>query len=345
MKFYVLFAMSLVHQFNFSEIRLLKIESILRIIVILIGITSSVNAQTLNEYCLSTVGKIETTNKKTTAFDPTPPLPPFIDSVENLPELYKKPCTKFSRYFWGCDRQTFFSYSPTLNRVFIQGYRQTDWGRDFAHLEISPSGTKSVLEPLVNSDFSEDIPKLNGVLFRGDSKGEALFYDSNKVTNLYDRFPKLKKNTLPHSWLYRETSEGRVFLAIDFVRTKAYPFIMELKSGLWLRFISVPKELKDTLIDLFTLQNDSRLWVKAGRNILAEVEGELQNIIVVPSLPNISGPIKVEQLTDGSIYFQVKNTKTESTINYFLRQASPTASCEIMLDLNKPVKLGAELSN
>ena len=124
---------------------------------------------------MSTVGKIETASK-TPVFDPTPPLPPFIDSLENLPELYKNPCDRLTRFWWGCDRETFFSYSPTLNRAFIQGHRQKDygWGGDFAHLEVNPSGTKSVPESLVNSDFSEDIPALGGVLFRGDSKGEAL---------------------------------------------------------------------------------------------------------------------------------------------------------------------------
>ena len=337
--------MSSVHQLNFLKIRLLKPETVLRILIILIGINSSASAQSLNEYCLSTVGKIETTNK-TPVFDPTPQLPPFIDSVENLPELYSQPCNKFYRFFWGsCDRKTFFSYSPTLNRAFIQGHRQTDWGGDFVHLEISESGTKSVPETLIDSGFVEDVPALNRVLFIGNLKGEALFYDGNKVINLSDYFLQSKKFKQDRRWLYRETSDVRVFLAVDFIRTQGNPFIMELKPGLWFRFISVPKEFKDTLIDLFTLQKDSRLWGIAGRNILAEVNGELQDIIIVPSLPNISGPIKVEQLADGSIYFQVKNTKTESTTNYFLRKASPTANCEIMLDFNKPVLLGSELNN
>ena len=96
--------MPLIHQLRFRQVHLFKINSILRILVISIGISGNVNAQSLDGYCLSTVGKIETANKKARVFDSTPPLPYFIDSVENLPELYKKPCTKFSRYFWGCDR-------------------------------------------------------------------------------------------------------------------------------------------------------------------------------------------------------------------------------------------------
>ena len=107
--------MSLIYRLSFTKIRLLKIKSILGIIVISIGITSSVNAQSLDGYCLSTVGKIETTNKKARAFDPTPPLPYFIDSVDRLPELYSQACNKFYRFVWrSCERETFFSYSPTL---------------------------------------------------------------------------------------------------------------------------------------------------------------------------------------------------------------------------------------
>ncbi|MEM8723716.1 MAG: hypothetical protein AAGE84_31305 [Cyanobacteria bacterium P01_G01_bin.39] len=305
------------------------------------------NAQTLNEYCLSTVGKIETTNEKTKVFDPTPPLPYFIDSIENLPELYENPCDQLTRFWLGCYRETFFSYSPTLNRAFIQGHRQRDygWGGDFTHLEISPSKTKSVPELLVKSGFSRDIPALNGALFRGRSKGEALFYDGDKVTNLFDYFPQAKKAKQDLNWYFIQTSNGRVFLAVDFIRTQDYPLIMELKPGLWFRFIPVPKKVKDTQINLFTLQNDSRIWGVIGRNILIETKGRLKDVIKVSDLENISGPFNFQQLADGSVSFQVENTSTKSTKNYFLRQASPTANCEIMLDLSKPVMLEPELKN
>ena len=96
--------MSLIDRLFVRQVQLSKIKSILKILVISIGISGNVSAQSLDRYCLSTVGQIETTNK-TTVFDPTPQLPPFIRSVEHLPELYSQPCTKFYRFFWGrCDR-------------------------------------------------------------------------------------------------------------------------------------------------------------------------------------------------------------------------------------------------
>ena len=333
--------MSLIYQLFVRQVRLLKRKSILRILIIAIGISSSASAQSLNEYCLSTVGKIETTNKKTTVFDPTPPLPYFIDSVENLPELYENPCDQLTRFWWGCDRETFFSYSSTLNKVFIQGHRQRDygWGGDFTHLEISPSETKSVPELLINSGFVEDIPTLNGALFQGRLKGEALFYDGNKVTNLYNYFPQSKNRKQGLRWYPIQTSNGRVFLAVDFIRTKDYPLILELKPGLWFKFIPVPKKVKNTQINLFSLQKDSRIWGVIGRSILIETKSGLKDIIKVSDLENISGPFNFQQLADGSISFQVKNRSSELTTNYFLRKASPTANCEIMLDANKPVML------
>ena len=337
--------MSSVHQFNFHKIRLLKLKTVLRILIILIGINSSASAQSLNEYCLSTVGKIETTNK-TTVFDPTPQLPPFIRSVKHLPELYSQPCNKLYRFFWGrCDRKTFFSYSPTLNKVFIQGHRRTDWGGDFAHLEISESGTKSVPEPLIYSGFVEDVPALNGVLFQDRSKGEALFYDGNKVTNLSNYFPQSNKVRQDRSWYFTQTSQERMFLAVDFVRSKGNPFLVELRPGLKLNFIYAPESLKNRWLKLFTLSNDSDLWGVSRKSILTEVKEKLQDIIIVSSSLSIKGPLNVEQLADGSIFFQVENTSNKSTKNYFLRPASPTANCEIMLDANKPVLLEPELKN
>ena len=81
------------------------------------------------------------------------------------------------------------------------------------------------------------------------------------------------------------------------------------------------------------------------QSILTEIDGELKEVVTISPPKIIDFYINVKQLADGSISFQVKNTKTESITNYFLRQASPTANCEIMLDANKPVLLKPELEN
>ena len=341
--------MSLIYQLFVRQVQLSKIKSILKIIIITISISDNVSAQSLDGYCLSTLSQIETAKKKP-AEDPTQKLPSFINSVENLPELYKKPCTKFYRFFWGrCDRQTFFSYSPTLNRVFIQGHRQTDWGGDFVHLEISESGAKSVPQPLVNSGFLEDLTTLNGAVFKSH-EGEALFYNGSLVTNLSSHFPEPKKReNNGRNWNLKKTLEGRIFIVDDGFYSKRLPFVMELKTGidtgLNANFVSVPRKIANQSWDFFTLNKDTQLWVLSEQSILTEINGELKEVIII-SFPNtISFYINVKQLADGSISFQVENINTELTTKYFLRQASSTANCEIMLDTNKPVLLEPELEN
>lgn len=309
----------------------------------MLGISNSAVAESLNSYCISQTGQQEQAKKPQENLANNH-IPSFISSVKNLPELYQNPCNTIERFLFECLPKTFFSYSPTLDRVFMQGYRKTNWGGDFVHLEISEEGTKSVPDALIDSGFAEDIPELNGVLFEADS-GEALFYDGSKVTNLSSYFPKVKGEKEVRSWYFEDTSEGRMFLVVDFVREKGYPFLMELKIGLNFIFISVPKELKNTYIKLFTLSNDSRLWGVAGDTIFTEIEGRLQSVLTVSPTLRIIGPAGTEQLEDGSIAFQVENRSTKLITNYVLKHASAKNNCEIMLNAYKPVLLKPELSN
>jgi hypothetical protein len=270
---------------------------------------------------------------------------PRLESPTKLPTLYRQRCSRFNNWLVGGCYVGGLSYSPTLDRVFIWGYRQTSWGwgGDFVHLEITSEQEKSVPDLLVNSDFLEDIPMLNGALFQSNS-GEALFYDGSNVTNLSSYFPnqKRRKKSQRRNWDFLETSEGRAFFVDLDPRSKGSPFLMELKTGPNLTSIPIPKELENTWLKLFTLPNDSRLWGITRNSILAEIKGELQNVVIVPSSSYFVGPAYIYQLADGSLSFQVENKTTESTTNYFLKHASPTANCEVMLDADKPVLLDGD---
>ena len=327
------------HQSNYyRSFQLLTVTRILQILIVLtVNILNSAVADSLSGYCIFQAVQ-QGQAKKPRKDSKQNEIPLFIGSIENLPELYKNPCNKIERFFFECIPNTFYSYSPTLDRAFIQGYRKTDWRRDFAHLEISESGTKSVPKALVNSGFVEDIPALNGALFQGHS-GEALFYDGSQITNISSYFPKLKRETKVRSWYLEGTSEGRIFLAVDFVHSKGSPFLMELQTGLRFIFIPVPKELENTYVKLFTLPNDSRLWGMAKNTILAEIDGKLKNILIVRSSLYIIKSAYVEQLADGSIAFQVENKKNKSITNYVLKHDSSASSCEITLDANRPIIL------
>jgi hypothetical protein len=325
----------------YQSCRLLKISRTLTLLIALtIGIANSAVAESLNEYCISQVSQQQVEKPRKNAEEEESVLPPFIGSVENLPELYKNPCNIIERFFFECLPKTFFSYSPTLDRVFMQGYRQTNWGKNFVHLEISASGTKSVPKELIESGFAEDIPELNGALFSGHS--EALFYDGEHVTNLSDYFPKLKRKNQKRNWYFEKIANGRMFFVSTGPYSRGLPFIMEIKKGLRTTWIQVPKELENAWIKIFTMPNNSRLWGVTGNAVLAEVEGKLQNVFTV-SLPlYIVGPSYIDQLPNSSIAFQVGNENTKSTTNYVLKYASGKDNCEIRMNVDKPVLLKPE---
>lgn len=263
----------------YQSYRLLKIPRTLTLLIALsVSLTNSAVAESLNEYCITQVSQQEVKKPQKNAEEDENYIPPFIGSVENLPELYRNPCNIFSiecipeKFF----SKKFFSYSPTLDRVFIQGYRKTNWwggfyslergyfnfDKGFVHLEISKSGTKSVPDALIESGFAEDIPELNGVLFSGHS--EALFYDGERVTNISSYFPKLKRKNQKRNWNFRKIANGRMFFVSTDYYSRGVPFIMEIKKGLRTTLIPIPKELENTYTQFFTLPNSSRLVVKLG---------------------------------------------------------------------------------
>jgi hypothetical protein len=325
--------------------RLLKIPRILTLLIALtIGITDSAVAESLNEYCISQLSQSEVKKPQKNAEEEESVLPPFIGSVKNLPELYRNPCNIISIE---CIPETFFSYSPTLDRVFIEGYRKTFLGKDFVHLEISASGTKSVPDALLdsNSGFIEDIPELNGVLFGGGHYKEALFYDGERVTNISSYFPELKgiyKIYKTRNWHFEKIANGRMFFVSTGSYSRGLPFIMEIKKGLRTTLIPVPKELENTWIELFTLPNNLRLWGVTGNSVLAEIEGKLQTVLtVLPSLYIINSSY-IERLANSSITFEVENKNTKSITYYVLKHTSSTDNCEIWLNADKPVLLKPE---
>lgn len=319
--------------------------SVLRIVSILIvstiGISDSSVAGVLDKYCLSRVGQTEPIEESERVI-PQHPVPPYLSrKVKDIREIYRKPCNAFSRFFDACTRETLFYYSPALDRVFFQGYRPTTWGGGFVHLEISEEGTKSVPSELVNSGFMENVPALNGVLFKGRFKREALFYDGSKVTELSQYFSEPRSK---YRWNFIQTSENRFFLVDIGIRPNNSIQVLEVKPVLTLEPIPVPDDVKNTWLDLLSLSNDSRIWGITRNNVLAEVEGKLQKVLTVSSPLYIVIPGFVKPV-DESILFEIRSEDTESITNYFLREVSPTANCEIMLDEEQPVLLDPELNN
>jgi hypothetical protein len=134
----------------YQSYRLLKIPRTLTLLIALtIGVANSAVAESLNEYCITQVSQSEVKKPQKNVEEDEKYLPPFIGSVENLPELYQNPCNEFSIE---CIPDTFFSYSPTLDRVFVNGYRQTNWWGGFYSLE---RGYFNFDKGFVNLEISE----------------------------------------------------------------------------------------------------------------------------------------------------------------------------------------------
>lgn len=265
---------------------------------------------------------------------------PTIGSPIVFPELYVKPCSSFGRFFDNCVRITNFYYSATLDRTFVIGHRPTFLGRpNLAAFEMSAGKAKLLPAKASSARFVADIPMLNGVLLKGSS-GKALFYDGVTVTNLLSDFPKRSARRRLPDWRMKSTLGGRTFLESVGSRSKGSPLLMELKAGPRLTPISVPKELENTWLDLFTLPNDPRLWGVTRNSILIEVKDSLRTVVTLPESYYIDIPNW--QSVDGSIAFVVKNKTTDSSTDHFLKHASSTAECKVILNADEPISLDNE---
>ena len=125
--------------FNLSQSRAIRIISIL--IVSTIGISDSAVAGVLDKYCLSRVGQTEPIEESQRVI-PRYPLPPFIGSVDNLPELYQKPCNAFSRFFDACTRKTFFHLQSNFRTSILPRLSSYNMGWGFCSFRNKRRGNK-----------------------------------------------------------------------------------------------------------------------------------------------------------------------------------------------------------
>lgn len=265
--------------------------------------------------------------------------PPILGTPVAIPELYSDPCSFLSRWWGNCWMRVGGKYSPTLGRAFVSGHRPTFWGRaSWVSYEVSVNETKILPEQLQEAVFMAELPSLGGVLFKGTS-GEALFYDGVTVVDLFSNYSTpLPKNSW-EIWGIRSTQNPERTFLLGHGSRKSPAMLAELRTELELIPISLPEKVTDQLLRLFTLPNDPRLWAVARNSVLAEVEGELQTVVTVPEPYYIEGAISTGQTSDGFISFVLWNKDTNSSTDYFLRYASPTAQCKVTLNTDEPISL------
>ncbi len=114
--------------------------------------------------------------------------PPTLGNPVAVPELYAEPCSQLDHFWSGCPWHAQGIYSPSLNRAFISGHRVSFFGRSSpVGFEMYSGKVQRLPAELKGARFLADLPKLNGVLFRGSSN-EAFFYDGVTVTYSFGEF-------------------------------------------------------------------------------------------------------------------------------------------------------------
>ena len=241
--------------------------------------------------------------------------------------------------------QSYVADSPSLNGVFLQGFKDEIFfynGKSQTKLPKSikgfiadiPSLNGALLqgsqgkaffyngENLVELEtsvksFRYDVSSLNGALLEGN-KGEVLFYDGKSVVELSKEFTFEKDD---ESWIaiqpgYLQWRNNnilgeRIFLSNlgvnSFTRNSKEPKIfMEFKEDLSLIPISFPEEIKEGMTLMFSFPNESRIWMVNKNGIYTEVDGIIQNVVTTTLQSYIPSPAFIEQLDDGSISFHVE---------------------------------------
>ncbi len=214
--------------------------------------------------------------------------PPTFGELVALPELYIKPCLKLDHFLANCLYADGI-WSPTLNRAFISGHPVTLFGRSNpVGFEVIAGESKPLPTELADARFLADLPKLNGVLFRGSSE-EAFFYDGVTVTTLLGSYPPHTSGDYYPAWYLQSTLGERTFLHNMGSFYSDDRFLMELKAGPILVPISFPDEVANSFLRLFALPNDPRTWEVSRKNVVAEVEGSFQTVVTM-SEPYFTDP-------------------------------------------------------
>lgn len=266
--------------------------------------------------------------------------PPALGTPIALPELYSKPCPFWLRFF-GCSSLAQGIYSSTLDRVFITGHRPTFLGRPaLVSLELVSGKARPLPAKAQGARPHFEVPKLGGILLRGPAK-EALFYDGDTITPLLASYQKRQGEDSLSGWYVESTQNPeRVFLVYTYTGlSDNSPFLMELKSGLRLIPISLPKELPNHWLSLFSLPNDPRIWGVTRHSIVVEVAERLHTVVVEPLPYFIEEAV---QATDGSIWFTVQNKITGASTDYSIVRASSTSRCKATLKPDQPILLGSK---
>lgn len=338
-----------------------KLLNIVFIYLLSITFNTNLYALPIESYCIS---KQEIKKEKEPVYSVKKPL--SINSIIKLPDLKDKPCS-FLASIWGSCEKAPVIYSGNLNRFFMTGYNVTPFGTSSPYgIEVVNSQIKPLPEQLHGAElvgdiyeyvinavnrkdiynYYQDIPHLNGVLFRGYN-GDAIFYNGQLAYSLLNNYLKKSVNNLDidNRWNANIAPiSKRVFLN----KLPCYyrpPWLMELKFNGGL----IPIDRPDSLIEysLHEFREDLQLFAVGRRTVAAEVREEthtdmngivssaLRTVVIIPEPSYINGGY--DGYSNNAIRLLIHNPESKADTNYFIVRKTPSIKCFATLNPKKPV--------
>jgi hypothetical protein len=172
-------------------------------------------------------------------------------------------------------------------------------------------------------------------LLRG-IKDELFFYDGITVTTILSGESARSRNGIT-GWYIDSTHSGRTFVT-NAGRFRD-PFLREIKAGPLVIGISVPNTLAGSWLSLFQKVDKEPLWGITRQVLFVEIQGAFKPVATVPEGTFLDGPAGIEQSSDGSITFTVKDKTTGRSTDYLLARSSVTGPCGIRLNARRPILL------
>jgi hypothetical protein len=103
--------------------------------------------------------------------------------------------------------------------------------------------------------------------------------------------------------------------------------------------ISVPNTLAGSWLSLFQKVDKEPLWGITRQVLFVEIQGAFKPVATVPEGTFLEGPAGIEQSSDGSITFTVKDKTTGRSTDYRLARSWSDRPCGIRLNTRRPISL------
>jgi hypothetical protein len=244
---------------------------------------------------------------------------PVLRPARLLSELRAGHC---SAYMFGDEDACLYvqgSFSPSLNRVFISGYKHSGWSlfadKTLYQYQLYRGRLLPWPAEMAGATFVQDLPGLLAAEFKG-ANGDLLIYDGNKVHTI-EYF--IDKKKVAKQTLNTVNGSDRVFLTNIDIYPIERPFLAELKPDFSLHEIRLPdSELGNTFVQYYDLSHQSRLVLLGVHSIYYEDHGVIRKFAETKSSYFLISGLETWQKPDGSLFLVYKNGQDNSKLYFSL---------------------------